>query len=118
MRRFSFLRLPGVGLVGKIPPNTIGRLTQLRVLSLHSNGLSGEIPAEMCEFSVLNSPPRVAYCSASPSIFSTSLLQSFSWFNAWSSFLNLGLCSAATPFLVYAFRAAKAGTSGFIRHDS
>ncbi|KAI9117433.1 hypothetical protein K1719_011599 [Acacia pycnantha] len=53
-RSFVFsLRLPGVGLVGKIPPNTIGRLTQLRVLSLHSNGLSGEIPADFSNLTLL-----------------------------------------------------------------
>lgn len=40
------LRLPGVGLVGQIPANTLGRLTQLRVLSLRSNRLSGSIPAD------------------------------------------------------------------------
>ncbi|KAK7843222.1 putative inactive receptor kinase [Quercus suber] len=32
------VRLPGVGLVGPIPPNTLGRLSQLRVLSLHLCG--------------------------------------------------------------------------------
>ncbi|KAK4257342.1 hypothetical protein QN277_006940 [Acacia crassicarpa] len=53
-RSFVFsLRLPGVGLVGPIPPNTIGRLTQLRVLSLHSNGLSGEIPADFSNLTLL-----------------------------------------------------------------
>lgn len=55
-RSFVFsLRLPGVGLVGEIPPNTIGRLTQLRVLSLHSNGLSGEIPADFSKLTLLRS---------------------------------------------------------------
>ncbi|KAL0451862.1 UNVERIFIED_CONTAM: putative inactive receptor kinase [Sesamum latifolium] len=39
-----YLRLPGVGLVGQIPADTLGRLTQLRVLSLRSNRLSGPIP--------------------------------------------------------------------------
>lgn len=47
------LRLPAVGLVGPIPPNTIGRLTQLRVLSLRSNGLTGEIPADFSNLSLL-----------------------------------------------------------------
>ncbi|PPS14775.1 hypothetical protein GOBAR_AA05833 [Gossypium barbadense] len=40
------LRLPGAALIGSIPPNTIGRLNRLRVLSLRANRLSGEIPAD------------------------------------------------------------------------
>ncbi|KAK6248470.1 hypothetical protein QUC31_020035 [Theobroma cacao] len=47
------LRLPGVGLVGSIPPNTIGRLNQLRVLSLRANRLSGEIPADFSNLTLL-----------------------------------------------------------------
>ncbi|GAB2289243.1 hypothetical protein Dimus_023548 [Dionaea muscipula] len=47
------LRLPGVGLVGQIPPRTIGRLNQLRVLSLRSNHLSGEIPADFGNLTLL-----------------------------------------------------------------
>ncbi|KAE8714164.1 putative inactive receptor kinase [Hibiscus syriacus] len=49
------LRLPGVGLVGSIPPNTIGRLNNLRVLSLRANGLSGEIPADFSNLTLLRS---------------------------------------------------------------
>jgi hypothetical protein len=46
-RSFVFsLRLPGVGLVGPIPPNTLGRLSGLRVLSLRANHLTGEIPSD------------------------------------------------------------------------
>ncbi|XP_009782917.1 probable inactive receptor kinase At2g26730 [Nicotiana sylvestris] len=41
------LRLPGVGLVGQIPVNTLGRLSQLRVLSLRSNRLTGSIPSDV-----------------------------------------------------------------------
>uniref|UniRef100_A0A7N0TBJ1 Protein kinase domain-containing protein n=1 Tax=Kalanchoe fedtschenkoi TaxID=63787 RepID=A0A7N0TBJ1_KALFE len=40
------LRLPGVGLVGQIPSDTLGRLSQLRVLSLRSNRLTGQIPSD------------------------------------------------------------------------
>ncbi|KAF8393296.1 hypothetical protein HHK36_021537 [Tetracentron sinense] len=49
------LRLPGVGLVGQIPANTIGRLTQLRVLSLRSNRLSGGIPSDFSNLKLLRS---------------------------------------------------------------
>ncbi|KAG6431571.1 hypothetical protein SASPL_109650 [Salvia splendens] len=41
------LRLPGVGLIGPIPPSTLGRLSSLRVLSLRSNRLSGPLPADL-----------------------------------------------------------------------
>ncbi|KAF6166959.1 hypothetical protein GIB67_030652 [Kingdonia uniflora] len=49
------LRLPGTGLVGEISPNTLSRLTQLRVLSLRSNLLSGEIPSDFSELKMLRS---------------------------------------------------------------
>ncbi|GAV65506.1 LRR_1 domain-containing protein/Pkinase_Tyr domain-containing protein/LRRNT_2 domain-containing protein/LRR_8 domain-containing protein [Cephalotus follicularis] len=49
------LRLPGAGLVGPIPPNTIGNLSQLRVLSLRSNRLSGEIPSDFSNLTLLRS---------------------------------------------------------------
>ncbi|XP_058074644.1 probable inactive receptor kinase At2g26730 [Magnolia sinica] len=49
------LRLPGVGLVGQIPAGTLGRLTQLRVLSLRSNRLSGDIPQDFSDLKLLRS---------------------------------------------------------------
>lgn len=49
------LRLPGVGLVGQIPENTIGLLSQLRVLSLRSNRLSGDIPRDFANLTLLRS---------------------------------------------------------------
>ncbi|XP_057968713.1 probable inactive receptor kinase At2g26730 [Malania oleifera] len=49
------LRLPGVGLVGPIPANTIGRLSQLRILSLRSNRLSGQIPSDLVNLTFLRS---------------------------------------------------------------
>ncbi|KAG9142279.1 hypothetical protein Leryth_007702 [Lithospermum erythrorhizon] len=49
------LRLPGVGLVGQIPPNTLGLLTELRVLSLRSNGLVGSIPSDFSNLKSLRS---------------------------------------------------------------
>ncbi|XP_057807231.1 probable inactive receptor kinase At1g48480 [Salvia miltiorrhiza] len=47
------LRLPGMGLSGQLPPNTISNLTNLQTLSLRFNSLSGPLPANM--FSSLNS---------------------------------------------------------------
>ncbi|XP_052183955.1 probable inactive receptor kinase At2g26730 [Diospyros lotus] len=47
------LRLPGVGFIGPIPANTIGRLTQLQILSLRSNRLSGEIPSDFSNLKLL-----------------------------------------------------------------
>ncbi|KAG8367401.1 hypothetical protein BUALT_Bualt16G0068100 [Buddleja alternifolia] len=48
-----YLRLPGAGLVGQIPRNTLSRLSQLRVLSLHSNRLSGPIPSDFSQLTLL-----------------------------------------------------------------
>lgn len=45
--RVVALRLPGIGLYGPIPDNTIGRLDALTTLSLHSNGLSGNLPSDI-----------------------------------------------------------------------
>ena len=42
--RVISVRLPGVGFHGPIPPNTLSRLSALQVLSLRSNGISGEFP--------------------------------------------------------------------------
>ncbi|CAI9780383.1 unnamed protein product [Fraxinus pennsylvanica] len=50
-----YLRLPGAGLVGDIPADTLGRLTQLRVLSLRSNGLTGSIPPDFSKLEHLRS---------------------------------------------------------------
>ncbi|XP_010433865.1 PREDICTED: probable inactive receptor kinase At4g23740 [Camelina sativa] len=47
--RIIAVRLPGVGLNGQIPSNTISRLSSLRVLSLRSNRISGEFPADFVE---------------------------------------------------------------------
>lgn len=41
------VRLPGVGLVGAIPANTLGKLDNLKVISLRSNLLSGKLPTDI-----------------------------------------------------------------------
>lgn len=45
--RVVFLRLPAVGLIGRIPAGTVGDLTALRTLSLRFNGLSGGLPPDI-----------------------------------------------------------------------
>ncbi|XAR71853.1 Non-specific serine/threonine protein kinase [Bertholletia excelsa] len=45
--RVIAVHLPGVGLYGPIPANTIGKLDALKVLSLRSNHLSGNLPSDI-----------------------------------------------------------------------
>ncbi|KAK6150312.1 hypothetical protein DH2020_015244 [Rehmannia glutinosa] len=47
------LHLPGMGLSGQLPPNTVSNMTNLQTLSLRYNALSGPLPADM--FSSLTS---------------------------------------------------------------
>uniref|UniRef100_A0ACD5Y2C5 Uncharacterized protein n=1 Tax=Avena sativa TaxID=4498 RepID=A0ACD5Y2C5_AVESA len=46
-QRVVALQLPGNDLIGQVPPGTVGNLTALTTLSLHSNALSGGIPADI-----------------------------------------------------------------------
>ncbi|CAJ2640527.1 unnamed protein product [Trifolium pratense] len=45
--RVATVRLPGVGLVGSIPPNTLGKLDAVKIISLRSNLLGGNLPADI-----------------------------------------------------------------------
>ncbi|XP_057537469.1 probable inactive receptor kinase At2g26730 [Amaranthus tricolor] len=47
------LRLPAVELLGSIPENTIGRLSELRILSIHSNSLTGTLPSDFSNLTFL-----------------------------------------------------------------
>ncbi|XP_039126026.1 probable inactive receptor kinase At2g26730 [Dioscorea cayenensis subsp. rotundata] len=49
------LRLPGTGLVGPIPSSTLSNLPSLRILSLHSNRLSGPLPSDFSNLTLLRS---------------------------------------------------------------
>lgn len=45
-KRVVAVRLPGVGFSGLIPPNTISRLSALKILSLRSNVITGYFPSD------------------------------------------------------------------------
>ncbi|PKA53765.1 putative inactive receptor kinase [Apostasia shenzhenica] len=47
------LHLPAAGLAGPIPPETLGRLSSLRVLSLRANRLSSPLPLDLSNLAVL-----------------------------------------------------------------
>lgn len=47
------LHIPGMGLSGKLPENTLGNLTQLNTLSLRYNALSGSLPLDLSTLSNL-----------------------------------------------------------------
>ncbi|KAF2315515.1 hypothetical protein GH714_039975 [Hevea brasiliensis] len=44
--RVIALRLPGEGIQGPIPPNTLSRLSAVQILSLRLNGISGSFPSD------------------------------------------------------------------------
>jgi hypothetical protein len=49
------LRVPAAGLIGAIPPNTLGKLDSLQVLSLRSNRLTGSLPSDVASLPSLRS---------------------------------------------------------------
>lgn len=53
--RVIALRLPGVGIRGSIPPNTLSRLSALQTLSLRNNGISGVFPSDLSKLGNLTS---------------------------------------------------------------
>lgn len=70
-RVFS-LRLPALGLRGLIPPNTLSKLDALRILSLHSNRLTGNLPSD------LTSLPSLRYLYLQSNNFSGTIPSSLS----------------------------------------
>lgn len=52
--RIIAVRLPGVGFHGPIPPNTISRMSDLQILSLRSNGISGCFPSDFANLKNLS----------------------------------------------------------------
>ncbi|KAJ8537929.1 hypothetical protein K7X08_014469 [Anisodus acutangulus] len=53
--RVNAIHLPGVGLIGHIPSNSIGKLDALKVLSLRSNNLNGNLPSDILSIPSLHS---------------------------------------------------------------
>ncbi|KAL8051090.1 hypothetical protein ABFS82_06G121800 [Erythranthe guttata] len=53
--RVHGIHLPGIGLFGPIPSNTIGKLDALKTLSLRSNYLNGNFPRDILEIPSLQS---------------------------------------------------------------
>lgn len=53
--RVIALRLPGIGIRGSIPPNTLSRLSFLQTLSLRNNGISGVLPSDFTKLRNLTS---------------------------------------------------------------
>ena len=53
--RVISLRLPGAGLNGPIPSNTLSRLSAIQILSLRLNSLSGPFPSDFSKLVNLNS---------------------------------------------------------------
>lgn len=53
--RISAIRVPAAGLIGVIPPNTLGKIASLQVLSLRSNRLSGSLPSDITSLPSLRS---------------------------------------------------------------
>lgn len=53
--RIIAVRLPGFGFRGSVPPNTLGRLSALQILSLRSNGFSGPFPSDLFKLGNLTS---------------------------------------------------------------
>eukprot|EP00249_Psilotum_nudum_P004573 c18083_g1_i2 orf=1-1359(-) len=53
--RVWFLRIPASGLYGQILPGSLGRLSDLRILNLRSNYLSGPLPADLTNCKQLRS---------------------------------------------------------------
>ncbi|KAK4747899.1 hypothetical protein SAY87_014485 [Trapa incisa] len=52
--RIVAVRLPGVGFYGPIPANTLSRLSDLRILSLRSNRISGSFPSDLAHLKKLS----------------------------------------------------------------
>lgn len=52
--RVIALRLPGVGFHGPIPANTLGRLSDLQILSLRSNAITGSFPSDFANLKNLS----------------------------------------------------------------
>uniref|UniRef100_A0A7N0UIX9 Protein kinase domain-containing protein n=1 Tax=Kalanchoe fedtschenkoi TaxID=63787 RepID=A0A7N0UIX9_KALFE len=82
--RVTSLRLPGIGLRGKIPAHTLGRLDALEALSLRWNRLHGELPPDVL------SAPSLQYVNLEHNVLSGNIPSSLS---PKLAFLNLAFNS-------------------------
>nr|GMC98028.1 probable inactive receptor kinase At4g23740 [Ipomoea batatas] len=93
--RVVALRLPGVGFHGPIPGNTIGRLSALQILSLRSNGISGNFPLDFVNLK------NLSYLYLQFNNFSGPLPLDFSvWKNLTSVNLSNNRFNGSIPFSV------------------
>ncbi|XP_031095673.1 probable inactive receptor kinase At4g23740 [Ipomoea triloba] len=93
--RVVALRLPGVGFHGPIPANTIGRLSALQILSLRSNGISGNFPLDFVNLK------NLSYLYLQFNNFSGPLPLDFSvWKNLTSVNLSNNRFNGSIPFSV------------------
>ncbi|XVF68424.1 hypothetical protein PTKIN_Ptkin11bG0001900 [Pterospermum kingtungense] len=66
------LRLPGVGFIGRIPSNTLGKLSAVKTISLRSNRFIGDLPSDITNL------PSLQYLYLQHNNFSGDLPVSFS----------------------------------------
>ncbi|XP_010543666.1 PREDICTED: probable leucine-rich repeat receptor-like protein kinase At5g05160 isoform X2 [Tarenaya hassleriana] len=114
--RVVAVRLPGVGLYGSIPPDTIGKLDALRVLSLRSNYLSGNLPTD------ITSLPSLQYLYLQHNGLSGELTSSFSdqlivldlSYNSFTGNIPLGVKNSSQLTVLYLQNNSFAGPVTFV----
>ncbi|XP_054799684.1 probable inactive receptor kinase At4g23740 [Prosopis cineraria] len=82
--RVVALHLPGAGLSGPFPSNTLGRLSELHTLSLRSNRITGPFPSDFSELK------NLSYVYLQFNKFSGPLPSDFS---GWNNLIVINLCN-------------------------
>ncbi|KAI9153750.1 hypothetical protein LWI28_015964 [Acer negundo] len=91
--RVLAVRLPGVGLYGPIPANTIKKLDALMILSLRSNQLSGDLPSDILSL------PSLRYVYLQNNNFSGNIPSSLSPWLTWID-LSRNSITGNIPFAI------------------
>ncbi|KAK2657826.1 hypothetical protein Ddye_010878 [Dipteronia dyeriana] len=91
--RVLAVRLPGVGLYGPIPANTIEKLDALMILSLRSNQLSGDLPSDILSL------PSLRYVYLQNNNFSSNIPSSLSPRLTWID-LSSNSITGNIPFAI------------------